>query len=67
MEHLFIPIGYGKGTLVYDKNKNPFLVGKSIGGSLHEIEQITEEYANLLRDKGAKVLTSKLFNLSKEN
>jgi len=57
-ETLFIPVGYGKGTIVYDKDKNPYLVGKSIGGSLHEISQITQEEAKTRIDQGSKVLTS---------
>lgn len=58
METLFIPIGYGNGTLVYDKDKNPYLVGKSIGGSLHQIKQISQAEAKTHLDRGAKVLTS---------
>ena len=58
METLFIPIGYGNGTVVYDKNKNPYLVGKSIGGSLHEIKEISQEEAKTRIETGASVLTS---------
>lgn len=57
-ETLFIPIGYGRGTVVYDKNKNPYLVGKSIGGSLHEIKEISQAEAQTHLNQGAKVLTS---------
>jgi hypothetical protein len=58
-ETLFIPIGYGKGTIVYDKNKNPWVVEKSIGGSLHEIKEISQEEAITRINTGAKILTSK--------
>ena len=57
-ETLFIPIGYGNGTIVYDKDKNPYLVGKSIGGSLHVITQISHQEAKTRIDTGAKILTS---------
>ena len=57
-ESLFIPIGYGSGTVVYDKYKNPYLVGKSIGGSLHLIDEISQKEAKTRIDTGAKVLTS---------
>lgn len=57
-ETLFIPIGYGAGTIVYDKDKNPWVVGKSIGGSLHTVKQISTAEAKTRIDTGAKVLTS---------
>ncbi len=65
-ETLFIPIGYGSGTIVYDKNKNPYLVGKSIGGSLHQIKEISQEEAKTHLDRGAKVdYQNTLFSLQR--
>jgi len=56
---IFVPLGYGLGTIVYDKDKNPHLVGKTIGGSMHLVEQISQEEAKTRIDTGAKVLISR--------
>ena len=57
-ESLFIPSGYGRGDIVYDKENSPYLVGASIGGSLHEIKSISDEEAKTRINTGAGILKS---------
>ena len=61
METLWLPDSYGKGTIIYDKQNNPYEAVKNITeGSvgIYEIVPVEKEYAEARIKQGAKKLVS---------
>ena len=56
---LFIPIGYGKGTIIDDLDHQYWIVGDVKTAPIHEVSKIDKEVAERLIKQGAKLLVSK--------
>ena len=59
-ETLWLPDGFGQGTIVYDKDENPYQATKKIteGAEIYEMTPIDKEVAEKLIKNGNPVLTS---------
>lgn len=55
---LFIPQGYGKGTIIRDLEGTPWIVGETLVAPIHKVHKIEEEVAKQLLKQGAKLLIS---------
>ena len=57
---LFIPVGYGRGTIIYDLEGKPFEVGELLNASanIRYVHPIESAYAEMRVKNGAKVLVS---------
>ena len=58
---LWLPNGYGRGAIVFDLDGKPYEVGallKGIGANIHEIAEVTPEYAEMRIKNGAPKLIS---------
>ncbi len=56
---LFIPTGYGKGTIIDDLDHQYWIVGDVKIAPIHEVSRIDKEVAERLIKQGAKLLVSK--------
>jgi hypothetical protein len=55
---LFIPSGYGKGTIIRDLEGKPWIVGDVVVAPIHKVHPIEEEVAKKLLEQGAKLIVS---------
>ena len=55
---LWLPAGYGKGTIIYDLDNIPFEAVENVGGGIFSIQEVEKKYAESRIAQGAKVLTS---------
>jgi hypothetical protein len=55
---LFIPAGYGKGTIIRDLDGKPWIVGDTVISPIHEVHPIEEEVAVKMLEQGAKLIIS---------
>lgn len=53
---LFIPSGYGKGTVIKDLENKAWLVGETVVEPIHKVNRISDEVAERLISQGAKLL-----------
>ncbi len=60
-EILWLPNGYGKGTIIYDKENNPYEATRGMEGGVNifEIVAVEKEYAESRAKNGAQILISK--------
>lgn len=58
---LWLPDGFGIGTIIFDKNGNAYEAKKLVmsGVGIYEIEQINKEYADIKIKAGVAVLKAK--------
>lgn len=59
-DSLWLPVGYGKGTIVYDLDNTPYEVGESLGtgADIYKINPVSNAYAKAALKAGAKKLMS---------
>jgi hypothetical protein len=58
MTTLFLPIGYGSGTIIYDKENKPWEATKATIHPIYEVVEVSEVYAEIRKKAGAQVLIS---------
>jgi hypothetical protein len=60
-ETLWLPDGYGTGTIIYDKENNPYKAKEKAisGANIFFITPVEKEYAEKIVKQGRKVLISK--------
>lgn len=58
---LWLPQGYGKGTIIYDLDNIPYEAGDKVmegTTNIHEIKEVSKEYAERRITQGADKLVS---------
>lgn len=61
MQSLWLPDGYGIGTIIYDNKNNPYEAIKNlmgVGVGIYEVVPVDKEYAKARIAQGMKVLAS---------
>ena len=57
-ESLWLPDGYGLGTIIYDNENNPYEATKNLNSCIYEITPVEKDYAEKRIQQGAKKLVS---------
>jgi len=55
---LFIPSGFGKGSVIRDLEGKPWIVGDTVVAPIHKVHRIEEDVAKKLLEQGASLIIS---------
>ncbi len=55
---LFLPDGFGKGTIIYDINNNPYEAVEAVVPPVYKVVAVDAEYAKQKIKQGAKTLSA---------